>query len=110
MVSERMPNRVAMLRGRVDRVIDTASEDLTAAVMEETDGKGVDVILPATPEVRVDDALMRLLSPNGRLCIFSGRGRANTKRRSTSGRCITGRLPWSAHTDARHRTSGRRCG
>jgi L-iditol 2-dehydrogenase len=71
-VAERMPNRVKMLRGHVDRVIDTASEDFAKAVIEDTDGKGVDVILPATPEIRVDDAMLRLLAPNGRLCIFSG--------------------------------------
>ncbi|MGD0816926.1 MAG: alcohol dehydrogenase catalytic domain-containing protein [Methanomassiliicoccales archaeon] len=71
-ISERMPNRVAMLSDRVGRVIDTSSEDLAKAVMDETDGKGVDVILPATPEVRVDDALLNLLAPNGRLCVFSG--------------------------------------
>ena len=72
MVSEKMPGRVAILGDRVDRVIDTATEDVGAAVMEETGGRGVDVIIPATPEVRVDDALMKLLAPNGRLCVFSG--------------------------------------
>jgi L-iditol 2-dehydrogenase len=71
-VSERMPNRIALLRGRVDRVIDHSEEDLAKAVMDETDGKGVDVILPATPDVRVDDYLMGLLASNGRLCVFSG--------------------------------------
>ena len=71
-VSEKMPNRMALLHDRVDRIIDHTTEDLTKAVMDETDGKGVDVILPATPEVRVDDAMMDLLASNGRLCIFSG--------------------------------------
>jgi L-iditol 2-dehydrogenase len=71
-VSEKMQNRVDLLRHHVDRVIDTSSENLAKAVMDETEGKGVDVILPATPEVRVDGAMMDLLSANGRLCIFSG--------------------------------------
>ena len=71
-VSERMPKRVKMLRDRVDRVIDTSAEDMAKAVMEQTDGKGVDVILPATPEVRVDESLLKLMAPNGRLCVFSG--------------------------------------
>jgi L-iditol 2-dehydrogenase len=71
-VSEKMRNRVDLLRHHVDRVIDTSSENLANAVMDETDGKGVDVILPATPEVRVDGAMMDLLSANGRLCVFSG--------------------------------------
>jgi len=71
-VSERMPNRVALFRDRADRVIDTATEDLAKEVMDETEGKGVDVILPATPEIRVDDEMLKLLAPNGRLCVFSG--------------------------------------
>jgi L-iditol 2-dehydrogenase len=71
-VSEKMPNRITLLRGRADRVIDHTAEDLFKAVMDETDGKGVDVILPATPEVRVDEYLMGLLASNGRLCVFSG--------------------------------------
>ena len=32
----------------------------------------MDVILTATPEVRVDSDLLKLLSPGGRVCIFSG--------------------------------------
>ncbi|HEY3419742.1 MAG TPA: alcohol dehydrogenase catalytic domain-containing protein [Methanomassiliicoccales archaeon] len=71
-VSERMPNRIALLRDRADRVIDHSTEDLAKTVMDETEGKGIDVILPATPEVRVDEYLMSLLASNGRLCVFSG--------------------------------------
>ncbi len=71
-VSEKMPNRIALLRRRVDRIIDHTAEDLTKAIMDETDGEGVDVILPSTPEVRVDEYLMGLLTSNGRLCVFSG--------------------------------------
>jgi L-iditol 2-dehydrogenase len=72
MVSEKMSNRIALLSRRVDRVIDHTAEDLAKAVLDETEGEGVDVILPATPEVRVDEYLMRLLASNGRLCVFSG--------------------------------------
>jgi L-iditol 2-dehydrogenase len=71
-VAEKMPNRVKTLKGHVDRVIDTTSEDVAKAVMDETDGMGVDVILPATPEMRVDDVMLQMLAPNGRLCVFSG--------------------------------------
>ncbi len=71
-VSEKMPNRIALLGGRVDRIIDHTAEDLAKAIMDETDGEGVDVILPSTPEVRVDEYLMSLLTSNGRLCVFSG--------------------------------------
>ncbi|HWQ18684.1 MAG TPA: zinc-binding dehydrogenase, partial [Methanotrichaceae archaeon] len=72
-VSELLENRiVAAKRAQADRVVDAASESLNDVVSEETGGQGVDVILPATPEVKVDDSIMRMLASRGRLCIFSG--------------------------------------
>lgn len=52
-------------------VIDS-SFSLTRAVAEETKGRGVDVILTATPDIRVDSHLLKLLSTGGRISIFSG--------------------------------------
>lgn len=37
----------------------------------------MDVILTATPEIRVDDNLLKLLAPDGRICIFSGPRQGN---------------------------------
>ncbi len=48
------------------------TDDLESIIQSETGGEGVDVILTATPEVRVDNAQLRLLAPGGRICIFSG--------------------------------------
>jgi L-iditol 2-dehydrogenase len=49
-----------------------SSAPLARAVADETEGMGVDVILTATPEIRVDSQLIKLLSPGGRISIFSG--------------------------------------
>jgi L-iditol 2-dehydrogenase len=48
------------------------SDGLESIIQSETGGAGVDVILTATPEVKVDGSLMRLLAPGGRVCVFSG--------------------------------------
>lgn len=72
-IAERLENRIATARRlKADRVIDAASESLEEVVAEETLGLGMDVILPATPEVKVDGAMLRMLAPRGRICIFSG--------------------------------------
>ncbi len=47
-------------------------DDMESIIQSETRGEGVDVILTATPEVRVDNEQLRLLAPGGRICVFSG--------------------------------------
>jgi L-iditol 2-dehydrogenase len=47
-------------------------DDLESIIQSETGGAGVDVILTATPEVRVNSSQLHLLAPGGRICIFSG--------------------------------------
>ena len=48
------------------------SNDLERIIQSETGGAGVDVILTATPKVKMDSSQLRLLAPGGRICIFSG--------------------------------------
>ena len=55
----------------VDRMIDISKEELAKVVAEETDGRGVDVILAASGGADVA-MLPPLLAPRGRLCLFSG--------------------------------------
>jgi L-iditol 2-dehydrogenase len=43
-----------------------------------TEGAGVDVIVPCTPNVRLDRILFQLLAPGGRLCVFSGPRRGDS--------------------------------
>jgi L-iditol 2-dehydrogenase len=46
--------------------------DVRIMVEQETAGEGVDVIIPCTPEVRLDEGTFSLLARGGRLCAFSG--------------------------------------
>jgi len=55
-----------------DRVSQPKGEDLAEMVRLGTNGRGVDVIIPCTPNVRLDRDLFELLAPGGRLCVFSG--------------------------------------
>lgn len=61
---------------RPDRLIAGSLEE---GVMDFTDGKGVDVIIVCAPEVRVDEGLLNLLAPGGRLNLFSGMGESISK-------------------------------
>ncbi len=71
-VAEKLENRIGKIkRHTACRVLDVFLP-LQEAVFEETHGKGVDVILMATPEVGIDNSLLKLLAPGGRICIFSG--------------------------------------
>jgi L-iditol 2-dehydrogenase len=88
MIAERLPERIRVIekhtRARVidlsndllnDLSIDQStdrSNELERIIQSEIGGAGVDVILTATPEVKIDSAQLRLLAPGGRICIFSG--------------------------------------
>lgn len=75
-VVEKLEGRIRRIKRHTDyRVVDASGslpEILQDAVATETEGKGVDVILMATPEVKVDNSLLKMLAPGGRICIFSG--------------------------------------
>lgn len=72
-VTEKKPDRIHLLRKHTSAVVvDLADESGKAALAEEIGREGVDVILTATPEVRMGDDLLKQLSPRGRICIFSG--------------------------------------
>lgn len=72
-VAERMPGRIRELKRHTSAVVVNPAEESGKTVLAEEIGRaGVDVILTATPEVRADGDLIKLLSPGGRICIFSG--------------------------------------
>jgi NADPH:quinone reductase len=52
-----------------DAAVDTAEEDLTAALIEANNGKQIDVVLEMSGG-RVFDACMEALAPFGRLCAY----------------------------------------
>jgi L-iditol 2-dehydrogenase len=72
-VAERLPGRIRQIKRHTSAtVVNTAEESLESVLAADIGKSGVDVILTATPEVRVDGDLLKLLSPGGRICIFSG--------------------------------------
>jgi L-iditol 2-dehydrogenase len=71
-VAEKLENRIGKIERHTSARVFDASEPLKEIVAEETKGRGVDAILTATPDIKVDNALLRLLAPGGRACIFSG--------------------------------------
>ena len=72
--------------GLADQVIDPSVQDIAQAVTEHTKGQGVDVVLMATPEVRVDNWLLKLMAPQGRISVFSGPKKGNYE------------VPWDVRT------------
>lgn len=71
-IAENLEGRIQRIKRHTGYTVLDASEPMQQAITAETDGLGADVILIATPEVRVDNSLLKLLAPGGRLCIFSG--------------------------------------
>jgi L-iditol 2-dehydrogenase len=81
-VAERLPGRIQQLKRHTSAtVVNTAEESLESVLSAEIGKSGVDVILTATPQVRVDGDLQKLLSPGGRVCIFSGPSPGNDQER-----------------------------
>ncbi|MCK9441509.1 MAG: alcohol dehydrogenase catalytic domain-containing protein [Methanothrix sp.] len=72
-VAERLQDRIRLLERHTHEVmvVDPAEMPLRSWLAAEAGGT-VDVILTATPQVRVDGDLLKMLSPGGRVCIFSG--------------------------------------
>lgn len=84
LLAERLPGRIRQIsRHTSAQVVDLSVGDLVEGedqdpvdeaermVLDRTGGRGADVILTATPEVKISRQ-MRLLAPGGRICIFSG--------------------------------------
>ena len=86
LLAERLPGRIEEIRRHTSaQVIDLSPgnrdeegqdpdlfSEAERTILSETDGMGVDVILTATPEVKISQRQMGLLAPGGRICIFSG--------------------------------------
>lgn len=72
-VAEPLESRadLAKLSG-ADLVVCTSRENLQERADEATAGKGFDVIILASRDIAVDDDLLALLAPRGRISLFSG--------------------------------------
>ncbi len=77
LIAERLQNRIRIARSaKVDRIINMDSmiddhDTIKKVVKEETEGRGVDVVLLACPD-STNYPLLELLAPRGRICLFSG--------------------------------------
>ncbi len=71
-IIEKLANRTREIKRHTNARAFEENESLPDVLADETEGDGVDVILTATPEVRVDKGLFSLLAPGGRISIFSG--------------------------------------
>jgi len=72
-VAEKLKGRIRLLEKHTSAmVVDPAEESLESILAAKVGCAGVDVILTATPAVRVDNNLLKMISPGGRVCIFSG--------------------------------------
>jgi L-iditol 2-dehydrogenase len=72
-VTEKLPGRIRLLERHTSAIaVDPAEESLESVLATKVGCVGVDVIFTATPAVRVDNDLLKLLSPGGRVCNFSG--------------------------------------
>ncbi len=72
-MAEPLEERVNLARSTgADLLVNSRKEDLRVRAEEATDGRGFDVIILASRDVAVDDDLLALLAPRGRLSLFSG--------------------------------------
>ena len=72
-IAEPLEGRVDLARSSgADLVVNSRREDLRERAMETTDGLGFDVIILASRDAAVDDDLLSLLAPRGRISLFSG--------------------------------------
>lgn len=58
--------------GVVDRTVSSEEENLKEAVMEETDGKGADVIYVCAPSKEAQESALELIANRGRINFFGG--------------------------------------
>jgi len=73
MLSEPVLERLDHVPERLfDNVSRPEGDELADMVRQGTNGAGADVIIPCTPNVRLERGLFDLLAPGGRLCVFSG--------------------------------------
>lgn len=64
--------RETIRQAKPDLVVDPENEEVAEALKASTGSPRADAVILATPQVRIDDDLIGLLAPRGRLCLFSG--------------------------------------
>ena len=73
LLAERSLKRIMIaIAAEPSRLINVSKENLKEVVKEETQGRGVDVIMLACPNSAIEYPILELLAPRGRVCFFSG--------------------------------------
>lgn len=73
MLSEPVLERLRSVpKGLFDRISQPKGDELAEMVRRVTNGRGADVMIPCTPNIRLDRNVFELMAPGGRLCVFSG--------------------------------------
>lgn len=75
LVTQRSAARLQMATSKfdiIDRAIASSDEDLTAAVMDETNGEGADVVFVCAPSRQAQEQATELIGPRGRINFFGG--------------------------------------
>lgn len=73
LITQRSADRLRMAsRFNPDRLIASGNENLTEAVMQETDGLGADVIFVCAPSKDAQEEALRMVAPRGRINFFGG--------------------------------------
>jgi len=76
LLTQRSPGRLERASSTfgkvIDRTIVSSQEDLYAAVMEETDGEGADVVFVCAPSREAQEAATKLIANRGRINFFGG--------------------------------------
>jgi L-iditol 2-dehydrogenase len=73
-ITQRSKPRLEMIKKKfkVDRIIASSEENLTEAVMAETNGEGADVIFVCAPSRTAQEQATELIAPRGRINFFGG--------------------------------------
>jgi threonine dehydrogenase-like Zn-dependent dehydrogenase len=72
-VSDVVSSRLDTVRGLgADVVVDGSSDDLRRTILEETNGRGANVVITTVSSAAVQSHAVELLAPKGRLCLFAG--------------------------------------
>jgi len=66
--------RRKVLEFPLNRAVDPQKEGLSRMVMDETGGKGADLLILACSGARLDTEMLRMMSRGGRISLFSGIG------------------------------------
>ncbi|TCW31994.1 L-iditol 2-dehydrogenase [Thermohydrogenium kirishiense] len=73
-LSEISNDRIEIARDfkEIDRIIDPAKEDFVKTVIDETDGKGADVVIVAAPSAAAQEMAVSVAAKRGRINFFGG--------------------------------------